>query len=144
MPESKENRLLRFYRDYLEMISASGTNIILYDQVYCVNETLTMYCIRTSAVQAITVDKADLSPENAAFIRSIAPEKPGSRSRKVKNSPLKLPDKAFAAENADGELLFETQTHFTFAYNSECIFIPARLEMEISYRFVRNLAKRLY
>ena len=114
MPESKGNGQLRFYRDYLEMVSAIGTNIISYDQVYCVNETSTMYFIRTSATQAIMVDKADLSPENAAFIRSIAPEKPGNRSRKVKNSPQKLPDKAFAAENAEGELLFETQTHLTF------------------------------
>ncbi len=114
MPESKGNAQLRFYRDYLEMVSAIGTNIISYDQVYCVNETSTMYFIRTSAAQAITVDKADLSPENAAFIRSIAPEKPGSRSLKAQNLPPKLPDKALAAENADGELLFKTQTHFTF------------------------------
>ena len=69
MPESKGNAQLRFYRGYLEMVSAIGTNIISYNQVYCVNETSTAYFIRTSAAQAITVDKADLSPENAAFIR---------------------------------------------------------------------------
>lgn len=114
MPESKENGQLRFYRDYLEIVSAIGTDIISYDQVYCVNETPTMYFIRTSAVQAITLDKADLSSENAAFIRSIAPEKPVSRSLKAQNLSEKLPDKALTTENADGELLFETQTRLTF------------------------------
>ena len=114
MPESKENGQLRFYRDYFETVSAIGTQIVSYDQVYCVNETPTMYFIRTSAAQAITVDKADLSPENVAFIRSIAPEKPGSRSLKVQNLSEKLPDKVLATENADGELLFETQTRLTF------------------------------
>lgn len=43
MPESKENGQLRFYRDYFETVSAIGTQIVLYDQVYCVNET--QHCI---------------------------------------------------------------------------------------------------
>lgn len=94
MPESKENGQLRFYRDYFETVSAIGTQIVSYDQVYCVNETPTMYFIRTSAAQAITVDKADLSPENVAFIRSIAPEKPVAVLLRFricrKNCPIKF------------------------------------------------------
>ena len=38
----------------------------------------------------------------------------------------------------------EALQNLTFAYNFKSISVPARLEMEISYRFIRNLAKRLY
>ena len=34
--------------------------------------------------------------------------------------------------------------NFGFAYNSEGISVPTRLEMEEFYRFIRNPAKRLY
>ena len=38
----------------------------------------------------------------------------------------------------------ETLLNFIFAYNSEGVSVPARHEMDEFYRFVRNLAKRLY
>ena len=38
----------------------------------------------------------------------------------------------------------EALLNLTFAYNFKSISVPTRLEMEISYRFIRNLAKRLY
>ena len=37
-----------------------------------------------------------------------------------------------------------TLLNFTFAYNSECISVPAASEMEISYRIIRNPAKGLH
>ena len=46
---------------------------------------------------------------------------------------------AFYTQSCEGSLL-----NFGFAYNSESISVPAKLEMEISYRFIRNPAKRLY
>ena len=38
----------------------------------------------------------------------------------------------------------EALQNLTFAYNFRGISVPARLEMEISYRFIRNLARWLY
>ena len=38
----------------------------------------------------------------------------------------------------------EALQNLTFAYNFKSISVPTRLEMEISYRYVRNPAKRLY
>ena len=38
----------------------------------------------------------------------------------------------------------ETLLNLDFAYNFMGISVPTRLEMEISYRFVRNLARCLY
>ena len=40
---------------------------------------------------------------------------------------------AFYTQSCEGSLL-----NFGFAYNSEGISVPARLEMEISYRFIRT------
>ena len=37
-----------------------------------------------------------------------------------------------------------TLLNFTFAYNFMGVSVPTRLKMEISYRFIRNPAKRLY
>lgn len=65
-----------FYNDRVKGIVPNGESTCYYDQIYCINETQRLYIIRISAIQVFLIDKTDLSPENAAFIRSLAPEKP--------------------------------------------------------------------
>lgn len=76
MPDKDGEFRYRFYDDHMEASGLSGDSHYTYDQVYCVNETKDMYIIRVSFVHAFLIEKASLSPENAAFIRSLAPEKP--------------------------------------------------------------------
>ncbi len=76
MPDKDGEFRYRFYDDHIEASGPNGDSHYTYDQVYCVNETKDMYIIRVSFVHALLIEKASISPENAAFIRSLAPEKP--------------------------------------------------------------------
>ena len=76
MPDKDKDIYCRFYDDHMEGTGSNGESHYTYDQIYCVNETNDLYFIRVSFIQAFMVEKSSVSPENAAFIRALAPEKP--------------------------------------------------------------------
>ena len=75
-PSKNQIERFFFYNDRVKGIVPNGESTYYYNQIYCINETQKLYVIRISVIQGFLINKTNLSPENAAFIRSLAPEKP--------------------------------------------------------------------